>query len=505
LGAAGFWQLGGNAGTTPGSSFLGTSDNQPLELRVNNTTALKLQPSVWGASVAAGGSATASGVTAVSMGYNTIASGSGAVALGEVTTASGDYATAMGSNTRATNTCATAMGTNTLAGGVASTAMGRNTKALGSSSVSMGLWSTASGANSLAGGYSCAAAGSSSFALGYYAFADHGYSFVWCDGSSGTSGDMHTTADNQFLIGATGGVGINTNNPGTAALCVNGTVAATIFSGSGAGLTGLTAANLTGTVPLAQLPSAVVTNNESGVTLGGLNINGANLVMNDKDIQLRSTYDHGIGWYGSGKPFAGVSVDGPVVYGYSGGGLGIVHSGSTSNIVVYWNSSGNVGIGTTSPNALLTVNGTADKPGGGSWSTFSDVRLKKNIQPLSGVLQKLLALRGVSFEYKEPEKIHELSGKRIGMIAQEVERVFPDWVESGPEGYKRLTYRGFEALTVEALRELRDEKDVQLQARDAEMQGLNQKVEQKETEITELKTRLERLEQLVTAKNGGGQ
>jgi hypothetical protein len=37
------------------------------------------------------------------------------------------------------------------------------------------------------------------------------------------------------------------------------------------------------------------------------------------------------------------------------------------------------------------------------------------------------------------------------------------------------------------------------------MQGLTRKVEQKETEITELKARLERLEQLVTAKNGGGQ
>ncbi len=282
------------------------------------------------------------------------------------------------------------------------------------------------------------------------------------------------------------------------------------YYGNAQGLTGLNASQLTsGTISLAQLPSAVVTNNESGVTLGSLNVSGitavsANLVMNDKDIQLRSTYDHGIGWYGSGKPFAGVSVDGPVVYGYSGGGLGTVQTGNVTNLALYWNAAGNVGIGTTSPDALLTVNGTADKPGGGSWSTFSDVRLKKNIQPLSGVLQKLLELRGVSFEYKEPEKIHELSGERIGMIAQEVEQVFPDWVESGPGGYKRLTYRGFEALTVEALRELRDEKDVQLQARDAEMQGLNQKLEQKETEITELKARLERLEQLVTAKNGGG-
>jgi hypothetical protein len=35
-----------------------------------------------------------------------------------------------------------------------------------------------------------------------------------------------------------------------------------------------------------------------------------------------------------------------------------------------------------SPNATLTVNGTASKPGGGTWSTFSDARLKKNIAPL---------------------------------------------------------------------------------------------------------------------------
>jgi hypothetical protein len=36
----------------------------------------------------------------------------------------------------------------------------------------------------------------------------------------------------------------------------------------------------------------------------------------------------------------------------------------------------NVGIGTTTPDNLLTVNGSAGKPGGGSWGTFSDGRLK---------------------------------------------------------------------------------------------------------------------------------
>jgi hypothetical protein len=40
------------------------------------------------------------------------------------------------------------------------------------------------------------------------------------------------------------------------------------------------------------------------------------------------------------------------------------------------------------------------------------------------------------------------------MIAQEVEKAVPGWVDTASNGYKRLTFRGFEALTVEAVREL---------------------------------------------------
>jgi hypothetical protein len=44
LGSSNFWQLAGNSGTTPGTHFLGTADNQPLELRVNSARALRLEP-----------------------------------------------------------------------------------------------------------------------------------------------------------------------------------------------------------------------------------------------------------------------------------------------------------------------------------------------------------------------------------------------------------------------------------------------------------------------------
>lgn len=82
-------------------------------------------------------------------------------------------------------------------------------------------------------------------------------------------------------------------------------------------------------------------------------------------------------------------------------------------------SGGLVGINTTDPLGFtFSVNGSASKPGGGSWSLYSDARLKRDIRPLEGTLDRLLALRGVTFEYVDPEAIHELPGTRIGMVAQ---------------------------------------------------------------------------------------
>jgi len=120
---------------------------------------------------------------------------------------------------------------------------------------------------------------------------------------------------------------------------------------------------------------------------------------------------------------------------------------------------GNVGIGTTTPGWLLHVNGDAAKPGGGTWTDSSDIRLKKNVKPLGGALKKMLQLRGITFRWREPEKHGNLTGIQMGMIGQEVEKVFPQWVGSDKYGYKDLTFRGFEALTVEAIRELKAENE----------------------------------------------
>src|SRR5205814_123103 len=55
LSSSNFWKTAGNAGTTPGPNFLGTTDNQPLEIQVNSTRALRIEPHATSAPSLVGG------------------------------------------------------------------------------------------------------------------------------------------------------------------------------------------------------------------------------------------------------------------------------------------------------------------------------------------------------------------------------------------------------------------------------------------------------------------
>ncbi|UCE59435.1 MAG: tail fiber domain-containing protein [Phycisphaerales bacterium] len=150
-------------------------------------------------------------------------------------------------------------------------------------------------------------------------------------------------------------------------------------------------------------------------------------------------------------------------------------------------SSGYVGVGRSNPAGFrLAVNGRAAKPGGGAWSVYSDARLKEDIAPLTGTLTRLLALRGVMFKYKNPNHKLGLLGRQVGLIAQQVEEVFPEWVDEDVDGYKYVTVRGFEALAVEALRELREEKDAEIEALRSESAALRVRVAALEATVAKL-------------------
>ncbi len=139
---------------------------------------------------------------------------------------------------------------------------------------------------------------------------------------------------------------------------------------------------------------------------------------------------------------------------------------------------------------IFRSNGDAYKTGFPTWGTVSDARTKHDIEPLAGSLDRLMHLHGRTFYYNDPDMPGAGPGKRTGLVAQEVEPYFPEWIGTMDEDTKTLNIVGFEAITIEALRDLRSEKDDQIAALEAESASLRQENE-------ELRGRLDTLERLV--------
>jgi hypothetical protein len=103
---------------------------------------------------------------------------------------------------------------------------------------------------------------------------------------------------------------------------------------------------------------------------------------------------------------------------------------------IYVNPSGNVGIGTNAPTALLSVNGTANKPGGGAWDVFSDERLKNIKGGFSSGLKAVMQLQPIRYEYKRDNDLGLKSeGEHIGFGAQALQRIIPEAVTKNQNGY----------------------------------------------------------------------
>ncbi len=93
---------------------------------------------------------------------------------------------------------------------------------------------------------------------------------------------------------------------------------------------------------------------------------------------------------------------------------------------------------------------------------YSDARLKTNVKPITNALDKLIKLRGVSFNwnYKYKDLDGSLKGKQLGLMAQDVEKVFPELVERGSKNYRMVHYDKMTAVLVEAVKELKKENDL---------------------------------------------
>jgi hypothetical protein len=126
--------------------------------------------------------------------------------------------------------------------------------------------------------------------------------------------------------------------------------------------------------------------------------------------------------------------------------LRLAVDGSTGAVTV---PSGRLGVMTSSPAFELDVNGTACAK---QFCNPSDVRVKRDITPVSDVLSRLAAIRPVS--YRPADRV-QTAPRQLGVIAQEVEPEFPELVlDMAADGLKAVDYSGLVGVLVGAVNEL---------------------------------------------------
>ena len=123
---------------------------------------------------------------------------------------------------------------------------------------------------------------------------------------------------------------------------------------------------------------------------------------------------------------------------------------------------GRVGLGDRDATTnMLEVNGNASKSTAGSWLANSDARLKKDIQPIKSALQKLMQLEGITYQWNDNKTgIKRPEGIQMGFTAQNIQAVFPGEVSTDAQGFLQTAYGTYDALIVEAIKELKNENDL---------------------------------------------
>ncbi len=272
-------------------------------------------------------------------------------------------------------------------------------------------------------------------------------------------------ADARLFLKAGGNVGIGTTTPGFK-LDVNARIRLRQGGDSSAGLwlfqttpnsdrafVGMASDNQVGFWGNTGAQWGLVMDTTTGNVGIGTTSPGFKLDVNTR-IRLRQGADFSAGlWLFQTTPnreqaFVGMATDTQVgLWGNTGAQWGLVMDTSSGNV--------GIGIGTAHSPQKLDVGGAVHAS---SFPTSSDKRFKTNIVPLTDALKKIDGIHGVVFNWNELyESLGRSTGRReIGVIAQDVEEVFPELVSTWhEEGCKAVDYGRLTAVLVEATKELK--------------------------------------------------
>jgi len=385
----------------------------------------------------------AKGWNSMAFGQGTISNGEGAVAMGRGCVADGVGSVSLGSGAYTGTFASTAMGHAAQATGYISFAVGWEPKARGTSSVSLGRFTEANGDYSFATGADSYANGFGSIAMGFNTEA----------GEAGSIAIGHETV-------AVNGVAIGTNiissGPGSIALGINTTAS------------GENSIAIQGRA-IGQYSTAIgqgYAKGDGSISFGGSVTSGANSFGFGNAIISKPYNSYVIGQFNDTSIcYSATSWDwNDPLFIVGNGYAGHLRSNALTVFKDGKTAIGNIQTAT----AMLDVDGnvrirsiptgTGDPivadASGNLFRQASDISLKTDIQQITGAINSVKQLRGVSFSWVNCPDQH----RSLGLIAQEVERTLPEAVFKNPvDGYKGVNYSELVPVLIEAIKEQQEQ------------------------------------------------
>ncbi len=162
--------------------------------------------------------------------------------------------------------------------------------------------------------------------------------------------------------------------------------------------------------------------------------------------------------------------------------LYIENSGSTTPLVYgefdtdYLQVNGNFDVGVSGDGTVARSN---------AWNTFSDRRWKTNFKKIENALGKLNQINGYYYNWKDKKD----QSLQIGVIAQEIEAVLPEIVNTDKNGYKSVDYSKISALLIQVAKE-----------QQSILENQEAKIEELSKKYTDLAKEIENMKQLLSSK-----
>ena len=163
---------------------------------------------------------------------------------------------------------------------------------------------------------------------------------------------------------------------------------------------------------------------------------------------------------------AAIKKDG---HGLGFGGTSGASANADTDYPLMISSSGEIGVNTLFPSAQFHVNGTilGDVISGSLIRSAGDViayytsdeRLKDDIELITNPLEKINKLKGVSYRWNGKQDIYPVGNKDSGIIAQDVEAVLPELVQTNPNGYLGVKHDRLVGLLIEGIKEQQQQID----------------------------------------------